>query len=202
MTCDQVVTIIGMLVAAASGGAISYFFNLKLQTIKEKKDKLKEEEENKKQQFRNLKTTLLSLERNARQLSVCKMLLTEHKRENASNIVSPYLDNKAYHHELVDFIDPHEINHLYVIESSFKEISSRIEFINEIRKETLKLLFISNTVEKKSHYLFFENKLNKEIISIIDPLLIHIKLFCTKMEEYAKDEFPAEKVYPINWDFI
>ena len=85
---------------------------------------------------RNSETTLFSLERNARQLAISKLLLTEHARENSSNIISPYLDSTAYHHELVDFIDPKEINQLYLIEYILKEVIFRIDFLNGMKKET------------------------------------------------------------------
>lgn len=186
------------LIGTVSGGLIAYFFNRKLQSSKEKRNKSREEEENNKQKFRKLKTTLFALERNARYLTMSKLLLTEHARENASNMISPYLDSRAYHHELVDFIGSEEINHLYLIEYGLKEIISRIDFLNEMKKETFRTLIIANILNKDTnslkynHYLTAEDVVNKEILSLIDPLLIHIEVFCHDMEQYARNEFPME----------
>ena len=194
------------IIGTFTGGLFAYLFNLNLQKIKEKSDNHKKQEIDKKKNFTNLKTTLFSLERNARHLKASKILFTEHNRENASNTISPYLDNRSYHQELDNFLDSEEINLLYFIEYGFKEIISKIDLTNEIKKESFKSLLLSDTLNKEENYLKkylnSEEIINKDIITIIDPLIIHIKIFCDNMERYMKNEFPEEKIQPINWDFM
>lgn len=204
LSCERLwTTIIGTI----SGGMITYYVNSKLQSLREERECRNEEEKNKGKDFEKICIVLYALERNARHLFVCYHLLTDHYQKNGTNDPILNLDPSDFHKDILSLLDHMDINHLYIIEYSIKNLIKERDQIWEIKTELIKSSIIDSHQANKhkeivNSYLEREKILLENIYKQLFPLIIHIKFFCTQIVDKLKSQYPTKELPKINFDFI